>query len=199
MGRTFVSADAGRSLLPLYGPAQQAPWQGLLAMSWALTGMWQKGQVPFRAPRREAGPASVSVRVASQRAAHRPRHAARVCRSAAAFLLLRRVDEFDFSYRSTLELTTIDSPRASDFVIERRSVMFEGRPRRGTMHVAVVRRARQNGFDGSASDAPSGMHRSRTQVLTRPPRLWGQSALRLIERADKAGRCTDGGFFSRHK
>ena len=70
MGRTFVSADAGRSLLPLYGPAQQAPWQGLLAMSWALTGMWQKGQVPFRAPRREAGPASVSVRVASQRAAH---------------------------------------------------------------------------------------------------------------------------------
>ena len=60
-------------------------------MSWALTGMWQKGQVPFRAPRREAGPASVSVRVASQRAAHRPRHAARVCRSAAAFLFRSRL------------------------------------------------------------------------------------------------------------
>lgn len=68
---------------------------------------------------------------------------------AAAFPFLRTVEEFDFSYQSTLKLTTIGSLLAPDFVTEGRSVIFEGKPGRGKTHlaVAIAYRALQNGFD----------------------------------------------------
>jgi DNA replication protein DnaC len=67
----------------------------------------------------------------------------------AAFPFLRTVEEFDFSYQSTLKLTTIGSLLAPDFVTEGRSVIFEGKPGRGKTHlaVAIAYRALQNGFD----------------------------------------------------
>ncbi len=59
------------------------------------------------------------------------------------------MEEFDFSYQSTLRLTTIGSLLAPDFVTEGRSVILEGRPGRGKTHlaIAIAYRALQNGFD----------------------------------------------------
>jgi DNA replication protein DnaC len=68
---------------------------------------------------------------------------------AAAFPFLRTIDEFDFSYQSTLRLTTIGSLLAPDFVTEGRSVILEGKPGRGKAHlaIAIAYRAMQSGFD----------------------------------------------------
>jgi DNA replication protein DnaC len=68
---------------------------------------------------------------------------------AAHFPFLRTVEEFDFSYHSTLRLTTIGSLLSPDFVTEGGSVIFEGKPGRGKTHlaVAIAYRALQNGFD----------------------------------------------------
>ena len=68
---------------------------------------------------------------------------------AARFPFLRTVEEFDFTYQSTLRLTTIGSLLAPDFVTEGGSVIFEGKPGRGKTHlaIAIAYRALQNGFD----------------------------------------------------
>ena len=68
---------------------------------------------------------------------------------AAAFPFLRTVEEFDFSFQSTLRLTTIGSLLAPDFVTEGRSVILEGKPGRVKTHlaIAIAYRALQNGFD----------------------------------------------------
>lgn len=68
---------------------------------------------------------------------------------AAQFPFLRTVEEFDFTYQSTLRLTTIGSLLAPDFVTEGRSVILEGKPGRGKTHLAIsiAYRALQNGFD----------------------------------------------------
>ena len=68
---------------------------------------------------------------------------------AAAFPFLRTVEEFDFTYQSTLRLTTIGSLLAPDFVTEGRSAILLGKPGRGKTHlaIAIAYRAIQNGFD----------------------------------------------------
>ena len=68
---------------------------------------------------------------------------------AASFPFLRTVDEFDFSYQSTLRLTTVGSLLTPDFVTEGRSIILEGKPGRGKTHlaIAIAYRAMQNGFD----------------------------------------------------
>jgi DNA replication protein DnaC len=68
---------------------------------------------------------------------------------AASFPFLRTIDEFDFTYQSTLRLTTLGSLLTPDFVTEGRSVIFEGKPGRGKTHLAIALayRAMQNGFD----------------------------------------------------
>jgi DNA replication protein DnaC len=62
---------------------------------------------------------------------------------------LRTVEEFDFSYQSTLRLTTFGSLLSPDFVTEGNSVILEGKPGRGKTHlaIAIAYRAIQNGFD----------------------------------------------------
>jgi DNA replication protein DnaC len=74
---------------------------------------------------------------------------------AAAFPFLRTIDEFDFSYQSTLRLTTIGSLLAPDFVTEGRSVILLGKPGRGKTHlaIAIAYRALQNGFDARFTTA----------------------------------------------
>jgi DNA replication protein DnaC len=74
---------------------------------------------------------------------------------AAAFPFLRTVEEFDFTYQSTLRLTTIGSLLAPDFVTEGRSVILEGKPGRGKTHlaIAIAYRAIQNGFDARFTTA----------------------------------------------
>ena len=68
---------------------------------------------------------------------------------AAQFPFLRTIEEYDFSYQSTLRLTTFGSLLSPDFVTDGRSVILEGRPGRGKTHlaIAVAYRAMQNGFD----------------------------------------------------
>ena len=67
----------------------------------------------------------------------------------ARFPFLRTVEEFNFSYQSTLRLTTIGSLLSPDFVTEGGSVIFVGKPGRGKTHlaIAIAYRALQNGFD----------------------------------------------------
>jgi len=69
--------------------------------------------------------------------------------SAAQFPFLRTIEEFDFSYQSTLRLTTIGTLLSPDFVTEGRCVILEGKPGRGKTHlaIAIAYRAMQNGFD----------------------------------------------------
>ena len=68
---------------------------------------------------------------------------------AASFPFLRTIEEFDFSFQSTLRLTTIGSLLAPDFITEGGSVILEGKPGRGKTHlaIAIAYRALQNGFD----------------------------------------------------
>jgi DNA replication protein DnaC len=85
----------------------------------------------------------------SEEIAHR--RATRLTRAvrAAQFPFLRTIDEFDFSYQSTLRLTTIGSLLTPDFVTEGHCLIFEGKPGRGKTHlaIAIAYRAMQNGFD----------------------------------------------------
>jgi DNA replication protein DnaC len=56
----------------------------------------------------------------------------------ASFPFLRTIEEFDFSFQSTLRLTTVGSLLAPDFVTEGGSVILEGKPGRGKTHLAVA-------------------------------------------------------------
>lgn len=86
--------------------------------------------------------------VAEEVAHRRETRLARAVR-VASFPFLRTIDEFDFSYQSTLRLTTIGSLLSPDFITEGRSVILEGKPGRGKTHlaIAIAYRAMQNGFD----------------------------------------------------
>ena len=68
---------------------------------------------------------------------------------AAQLPFLRTIDEFDFSYQSTLRLTMFGSLLSPDFVTEGNSVILEGKPGRGKTHlaIAIAYRAMQSGFD----------------------------------------------------
>jgi DNA replication protein DnaC len=70
---------------------------------------------------------------------------------AANFPFVRTVEEFDFTYQSTLRLTTIGSLLTPDFITEGRTAIFEGKPGRGKTHlaIAIAYRALQNGFEAS--------------------------------------------------
>ena len=67
----------------------------------------------------------------------------------AGFPFLKTVDDFDFTYQSTVRLPLIGSYLSADFVTEGRSLILFGKPGRGKTHlaVAIAYRAIQNGFD----------------------------------------------------
>jgi DNA replication protein DnaC len=90
----------------------------------------------------------LSTLVAEEVAHRRGTRLSRAVR-AAAFPFLRTIEEFDFTYQSTLRLTTIGSLLAPDFVTEGRSVILLGKPGRGKTHlaIAIAYRAVQNGFE----------------------------------------------------
>ena len=79
------------------------------------------------------------------------RRGTRLTRSvrAAQFPFLRTIEEFDFSFQSTLRLTAMGTLLAPDFVTEGGSLILWGKPGRGKTHlaVAVAYRAIQNGFE----------------------------------------------------
>ena len=67
----------------------------------------------------------------------------------ASFPFLKTIDDFDFTYQSTVRLSLLGSALAPDFVTEGRCLILSGKPGRGKTHlaVAIAYRAIQNGFD----------------------------------------------------
>ena len=87
--------------------------------------------------------------VAAEEIAHRQQtRLARLTRRA-HFPFLKTIDDFNFSYQSTVRLQLLGSALTADFVTEGRSLIFMGKPGRGKTHlaVAIAYRAIQNGFD----------------------------------------------------
>jgi DNA replication protein DnaC len=67
----------------------------------------------------------------------------------AQFPFLKTIEEFDFTYQSTVRLALLGSALSADFVTEGRSLVLLGKPGRGKTHlaVAIAYRAIQNGFE----------------------------------------------------
>jgi DNA replication protein DnaC len=67
----------------------------------------------------------------------------------AHFPFLKTIDDFDFTFQSTVRLSLLGSALSPDFVTEGRSLILFGKPGRGKTHlaVAIAYRAIQNGFD----------------------------------------------------
>ena len=87
--------------------------------------------------------------LATEEIAHRQQtRLARLTRRA-HFPFLKTIDDFNFTYQSSLRLQMLGSALAPDFVTEGRSLIFSGKPGRGKTHlaIAVAYRAIQNGFD----------------------------------------------------
>lgn len=87
--------------------------------------------------------------VIAEEVAHRQqtriqRNAQRSC-----FPFLKTVDDFNFTYQSTVKLALLGSALSPDFVTDGRNLIFHGKPGRGKTHLAVAigYRAIQNGFD----------------------------------------------------
>src|SRR5213594_934850 len=87
--------------------------------------------------------------LATEEIAHRQQtRLARLTRRA-HFPFLKTIDDFNFTYQSSLRIHMLGSALAADFVTEGRSLIFSGKPGRGKTHlaVAIAYRAIQNGFD----------------------------------------------------
>jgi DNA replication protein DnaC len=67
----------------------------------------------------------------------------------AHFPFFKTIDDFNFTYQSTVRLALLGSALAPDFVTEGRCLILGGKPGRGKTHlaVAIAYRAIQNGFD----------------------------------------------------
>jgi len=67
----------------------------------------------------------------------------------ARFPFFKTIDDFNFTYQSTLRLALLGSALAPDFITEGRCLILYGKPGRGKTHLAVALayRAIQNGFD----------------------------------------------------
>jgi DNA replication protein DnaC len=67
----------------------------------------------------------------------------------AGFPFLKTIDDFNFTFQSTVRLSLLGSALSADFVTEGRCLIFLGKPGRGKTHlaIAIAYRAIQNGFD----------------------------------------------------
>jgi DNA replication protein DnaC len=67
----------------------------------------------------------------------------------ASFPFFKTIDDFDFTYQSTLRLSLLGTALSPDFITEGRCLILFGKPGRGKTHlaVAIAYRAIQNGFD----------------------------------------------------
>jgi hypothetical protein len=87
--------------------------------------------------------------LATEEIAHRQQtRLARLTRRA-HFPFLKTIDDFNFTYQSSLRLQMLGSALSPDFITEGRSVILAGKPGRGKTHlaIAIAYRAIQNGFD----------------------------------------------------
>ena len=67
----------------------------------------------------------------------------------ARFPFFKTIDDFNFTYQSTVRLSLLGSALAPEFVTDGRCLILTGKPGRGKTHlaVAIAYRAIQNGFD----------------------------------------------------
>jgi DNA replication protein DnaC len=85
----------------------------------------------------------------TEEVAHRQQtRLARLARRA-GFPFLKTIDDFDFTYQSTVRLALLGSALSPDFVTDGRALILLGKPGRGKTHlaIAIAYRAIQNGFD----------------------------------------------------
>jgi DNA replication protein DnaC len=89
----------------------------------------------------------LSVLVAEEVAQRQQTRVQRLSRRA-AFPFLKTIDDFDFTYQTTVKLSLLGSALSPDFVTDGRSVILTGKPGRGKTHlaIAIAYRAIQNGF-----------------------------------------------------
>src|SRR5579871_1227172 len=85
----------------------------------------------------------------AEEVAHRQQTRVQRLSRRALFPFLKTIDDFDFTYQSTLRLSLLGSALSPDFVTDGRSLILLGKPGRGKTHLAVALayRAIQNGFD----------------------------------------------------
>jgi len=85
----------------------------------------------------------------AEEVAHRQQTRVQRLSRRALFPFLKTVDDFNFTYQSTVRLSLLGSALSPDFITEGRSVILSGKPGRGKTHlaVAIAYRAIQNGFD----------------------------------------------------
>ena len=90
----------------------------------------------------------LSVFVAEE-VAHRQQTRVQRLSHRAAFPFLKTIDDFDFTYQTTVKLSLLGSALSPDFVTDGRSLVLHGKPGRGKTHlaIAVAYRAILNGFD----------------------------------------------------
>src|SRR5262249_36494363 len=120
-----------------------------------------------------------------------PADAARAAHTPGARSVLKTIDDFNFTYQSSLRLHMLGSALTPDFVTDGRTLIFWGKPGRGKTHlaIAIAYRAIQNGFDAffttaaaliddlSAAFAPanSPTHSPRIRIL--PSSSWTKLAI----------------------
>jgi DNA replication protein DnaC len=91
----------------------------------------------------------------AEEVAHRQSTRLRRVSHKAYFPFLKTIDEFDFTYQSTLRLTALGSFLSPDFVTEGKSLILSGKTGRGKTHlaIAIAYRAIQNGFEARFTSA----------------------------------------------
>jgi len=67
----------------------------------------------------------------------------------ARFPFLKTIDDFNFTFQSTVRLSLLGSALSADFTTEGHCLIFNGKPGRGKTHlaIAIAYRAIQHGFD----------------------------------------------------
>src|SRR5215510_8900623 len=85
----------------------------------------------------------------AEEVAHRQQTRIQRVSSRCGFPFLKTIDDFNFTYQSTVKLSLLGSALSPDFVTDGRSLILHGKPGRGKTHIAVAigYRAIQNGFD----------------------------------------------------